>query len=141
MKTQWVSGLQPGLKVCSSFVVFDLGLAKTKNGAKYLRVTLGDRTGVVEARVWDSGLAEDLYKGIAPGDVAMFSGSVVEFNGLQINIETCLKTDQSDIDLNDYRPCTEQDTAGDACSLLTAHRPGTRSLFRKSCWRQPSAQT
>lgn len=109
MKTQWVESLQPGLEVASSFGVFALSLAKTRNGVKYLKVTLGDRTGMIEARVWDSGLAEDLYRGIAPGDVAIVSGTVVEFNGLQINIETCLKTDRSEIDLNDYRPCTEQD--------------------------------
>ncbi len=110
MKTQWVRGLRPGLEVASHFGVFDLGLAKTKNGAKYLKLTLGDRTGTVEARVWDPGLAEDLCRLIAPGDVAIVSGTVVEFNGLQINVETCLKTDRSRVDLDDYRPGTEQDT-------------------------------
>jgi 3'-5' exoribonuclease len=110
MKKQWVKGLRPGLQVASHFGVFDLGLAKTKSGAKYLRITLGDRTGTVEARVWDSGLAEDLCRAIAPGDVAAVSGTVVEFNGLQINVESCLKTERSQIDLDDYRPCTEKDT-------------------------------
>ena len=111
MKTQWVKGLQPGLEVASHFGVFDLGLARTKNGAKYLKAVLGDRTGMIEARVWDSGLAEELYRRIGPGDVAVVSGTVVEFNGLQINIETCLKADQTELEINDYRPCTDQDTA------------------------------
>ncbi|MGD0153707.1 MAG: HD domain-containing protein [Thermacetogeniaceae bacterium] len=110
MKTQWVKSLRPGLQVASNFGVFELGLAKNKNGAKYLRATLGDRTGMIEARVWDSALAENLSRGISPGDVAIIGGTVVEFNGLQINVETCTKTDRSQVDLDDYRPCCEQDT-------------------------------
>ncbi len=110
MKTQWVKNLQPGLQVASNFGIYDLGLAKNKNGAKYLKVTLGDRTGMIEARVWDPALAESLSRGISPGDVAIIGGTVVEFNGLQINVETCTKTDRAQVDIDDYRRCCEQDT-------------------------------
>jgi len=108
VKTQWVNGLQAGVEVASYFGIFDLSLAKTKSGAKFLKLVLGDRTGTIEARVWDSNLAEDLYRMIAPGDIAIVRGTVTEFNGLQINIDTCLKTDKSHLDLNDFRPATEK---------------------------------
>lgn len=111
MKTQWVKGLRPGLEVASHFGVYELSLAKTKNGVKYLRVVLGDRTGMIEARVWDPGLAEEASRKITQGDVAVIGGMVVEFNGPQVNIETILKADRVQVDINDYRLCTEQDIA------------------------------
>ena len=60
MKTQWVNQLRPGLTVSSPFGVLELALARARNGGRYLKLTLGDRTGRVEARVWDPVLAEEL---------------------------------------------------------------------------------
>lgn len=108
MKTQWVKGLQPGHEVSSYFGIFDISLGKTKSGANFLKLLLRDRTGSVEARVWDSVMANDLYRTLAPGDIVIVRGTVTEFNGLQVNIETCLKTDKSQVDLNDFRPVTDK---------------------------------
>jgi len=109
VKTQWVKSLHPGLEVATYFGVFDISLAKTKNGLKYLKLLLGDRTGTIEARVWDPDLAEEVYHMLAPGDIAVIRGTVIEFNGLQINVEHCRKTDKSRLNLNDFRPTTEKD--------------------------------
>ena len=109
MKTQWVKGLQPGHDVATYFGIFDMSIGKTKSGAKFLKLLIGDRTGTVEGRVWDPALAEDLYRELSPGDVAIVHGTVTEFNGLQVNIEVCLKADKSELDLNDFRPVTERD--------------------------------
>lgn len=108
MKTQWVKSLRPGAEVATYFAIFDMSLAKTKSGAKFLKLLLGDRTGMIEARVWDPNLAEELYRMVAPGDIAIVRGTVTEFNGLQISIDTCLKTDKSHLDLNDFRPVTDK---------------------------------
>lgn len=106
MKSQWVKGLRPGLEVATEFGVFELGLGKTKNGAVFLKLLLGDNTGSVEGRVWDPDMAEGLYRSLAAGDIISVQGVVTEFNGLQINIESCLKADRAAVDLNDFRPVT-----------------------------------
>lgn len=111
MKNQWVKSLQPGHAVATYFGIFDISIGKTKSGGKFLKLLIGDRTGTVEGRVWDPALAEDLYRELSPGDVAIVHGTVTEFNGLQVNIEACMKADKSDIDLNDFRPVTEKDIA------------------------------
>lgn len=108
VKSLWVKNLQPGVEVATYFGVFDSNMAKTKTGTKYLKLLLGDRTGTVEARVWDSVLAEDLYRMVIPGDVVVIHGTVIEYNGLQINVEHCEKADKSRFDLNDFRPATEK---------------------------------
>ncbi|MGB9792681.1 MAG: 3'-5' exoribonuclease YhaM family protein [Thermacetogeniaceae bacterium] len=109
MKNQWVKSLQPGHVVATYFGILDISIGKTKSGAKFLKLLMGDRTGTVEGRVWDPALAEDLYRELSPGDVAIVHGTVTEFNGLQVNIEACLKADISEIDINDFRPVTDKD--------------------------------
>lgn len=109
VKTQWVKTLQPGVEVATYFGIFDVNIGKTKSGARFLKILLGDRTGTVEGRVWDSAQAEDLYHTISPGDIVIINGVVTEFNGLQINLETCNRVDKGDVDLNDFRPVTEKD--------------------------------
>lgn len=108
MKSQWVKTLRPGLEVASYFGIFNLNIGKTKSGAKFLKVRLGDRTGTVEGRVWDSAMAEDLYQTLAMGDVVIVQGIVTEFNGLQVNLDTCTKVDKEHVELNDFRPCIDK---------------------------------
>ncbi len=109
MKSQWVKNLRPGTEVASYFGITNLNIGKTKNGAKFLKVQLGDRTGTVEGRVWDSALAEDLYRTLSLGDIVIVQGMVTEFNGLQVNLETCTKVSKEHVELNDFRPCTDKD--------------------------------
>lgn len=109
MKSQWVKTLRPGLEVATYFGIISLNIGKTKNGAKFLKVRLGDKTGTVEGRVWDSALADDLYQTLVLGDVVIVQGIVTEFNGLQLNLDTCTKVDKEHVELNDFRPCTDKD--------------------------------
>lgn len=109
VKSQWVKTLRPGLEVASYFGIFNLNIGKTKSGSKFLKVRLGDKTGTVEGRVWDSALAEDLYQTLSTGDVVIVQGIVTEFNGLQLNLDTCNKVNKEHVELNDFRPCTDKD--------------------------------
>jgi len=108
LKNQWVNTLRSGDHVSSYFGIVDLNIGITKTGAKFLKIRLGDRTGTVEGRVWDSALAEDLYQTLSLGDIVIVQGTVTEFNGLQVNLDACIKVDKEDVELNDFRPCTEK---------------------------------
>ena len=53
------------------------------NGSKYLDMTLGDRTGEINAKMWD-GLAEPPEV----GSVLRLRGQIIEYNGrMQIRVE------------------------------------------------------
>ncbi len=111
MKSQWVRTLRTGVEVSSYFGIFNINIGKTKSGSKFLKLLVGDRTGTLEGRVWDSALTEDLYQTLSLGDIVIIRGSVTEFNGLQVNIDTCTKVEKDQVELNDFRPCTDKDTA------------------------------
>jgi 3'-5' exoribonuclease len=109
VKTQWVKTIRPGMDVSTYFGVFDLNIGTNKHGGKFLKILLGDRTGTVEGRVWDSALAEDIYHTIAPGDIVIVQGVATEFNGIQIDLDSCTKVDKELVELNDFRPVTDKE--------------------------------
>ena len=111
MKSQWVKDLKAGMNISSSFGVCEIGLARNKHGASYLRLVSCDKTGKIEARVWNPTRAESLFHEIAAGDIVGVNGCVEEFNGeLQISIESCVKPGAGvSIDIANYCRCTQQD--------------------------------
>lgn len=72
-----------------------------KDGTRYLAVTLCDRTGTIEARVWDADDAGDFE----PGDVVKVRGQVCRYNEkLQINVDKLRRAAPSEYDLGDFVP-------------------------------------
>ena len=53
-KTLFITDLTPGQQVREIFLVARKTLAETKAGKPYLALGLMDRTGEIEARVWDN---------------------------------------------------------------------------------------
>src|ERR1700692_4911109 len=53
MKTLFVKDLTADLAVTDFFLVCEKEIRNTASGKPYLRMELGDRTGNVEARMWD----------------------------------------------------------------------------------------
>lgn len=80
-----------------------------KDGARYLAMTLCDRTGTVEARVWDAAVAGDFE----PGDVVKIKGQVCRYNEkLQVNIDKIRRSAANEYELGDFVPQTERDIDG-----------------------------
>ena len=79
-----------------------------KDGARYLAMTLCDRTGTIEARVWDAGNAGEF----APGDVVKIRGQVCRYNEkLQVNIDKLRRAAANEYELSDFVPQTERNIA------------------------------
>jgi 3'-5' exoribonuclease len=77
-----------------------------KDGTRYLALTLTDKTGPIEARVWDAGDAGDFEA----GDVVKIRGQVVRYNEkLQINIDRLRRAAANEFELGDFVPQTERD--------------------------------
>ena len=66
-KRFFVADLKPQDVVRSTFLVRSKGVMQAKNGRPYLALTLSDRTGIVDTRVWSDDaveLADRLMKAI-----------------------------------------------------------------------------
>jgi 3'-5' exoribonuclease len=76
-----------------------------KDGARYFAMTLGDRTGTIEARVWDADGAGDFE----PGDVVKVRGQVCRYNEkLQINVDKIRRAAPNEYDLGDFVPQSDR---------------------------------
>ena len=53
MKTSFVTDLLGEQNVTSFFLVHEKEVRNTREGKAYLRLELGDRSGTIEARMWD----------------------------------------------------------------------------------------
>ena len=75
------------------------------NGAKYLDLNLADRTGEVNAKVWDGNVQPPV-----PGSVVKVRGGTLEYNGrLQLRVERIRAMAASDdVDLSQLTPCAPE---------------------------------
>jgi 3'-5' exoribonuclease len=83
----------------------------TKNNKPYLNLILGDKTGQLEARVWelsDPRIARDFER----GDIVKARGSASRFDErLQMKIDQLRKASPSEVDKSDLMPSTTYDVA------------------------------
>ena len=79
---------------------------KTKAGKSYMSLTLQDKTGTVDAKIWELG------NGIAhfePMDYIKVDAEVTSFQGaIQLKITRVRRADEGEYDVDDYMPCTEK---------------------------------
>jgi len=108
MKSVYVSGLSADQSITSSFLVQTKELRSTQEGKAYLRLELSDRTGVIEARMWEG--AERVAAEFARDDVIKVQARVVSYrNRLQLSLEKLRRAKPEEIDLADYLPHTSAD--------------------------------
>ncbi len=76
-----------------------------KDGTRYFALTLGDRTGNIEARVWDADDAGDFE----PGDVVKVRGQVCRYNEkLQVNVDKIRRAAANEYELGDFVPQSDR---------------------------------
>ena len=75
------------------------------NGAKYLDLNLADRTGEVNAKVWDGNAQPPM-----PGTIVKVRGGTLEYNGrLQLRVERIRPmADSDDVDISQLAPCAPE---------------------------------
>jgi 3'-5' exoribonuclease len=94
--------------VTSSFVVASKQVKAKKNGEPYLALTLCDRTGTIEAKIWDN--VADVLEAFEQDDVVKVKGLLNKYNNRwQLTIHKLRKADEPEIDFADYLPKTSQD--------------------------------
>ena len=94
--------------VTSNFVVASKQVKNKKNGELYLSLTLADRSGQVQANMWDN--VADAVNGFEQDDFVKVKGMVQKYNGRwQITVHKVRKLADNEIDYADYLPKTSKD--------------------------------
>lgn len=101
-----------GKSVRSHFLVAQKQLRDRNDGnGKYLSLTLVDRTGRLDGRVWDN--AEALAAKFEQNDFVDVRASVDEFNGkLQLRVLEVVRLNPDQVDLGDFQRKTSRDIDG-----------------------------
>jgi len=83
-KGDWVADLRNGLRAEGLYALAEVMVQKKKDGSPYLRLTLQDRTGTINAIFWEGG---PLAGRLGAGTIVRVSGEVGEYRGkLQITV-------------------------------------------------------
>src|SRR5215472_10112661 len=110
MKTPLVSDISTEQNITTFFLVCEKEIRNTREGKPYLRLELGDRSGTIEARMWDQ--FETAAKGINRDDFVKVQARVEIYkNRPQLSVMQVRLAKPEEIDLADFLPQTKADVA------------------------------
>jgi 3'-5' exoribonuclease len=108
MKTPFVTDLGNEQVITTFFLVHEKEIRNTREGKSYLRLELGDRSGTIEARMWD--LFETIAKDINRDDFVKVQARVEIYrNKPQLALQQVRRAKPEEIDLVDFLPHTKED--------------------------------
>jgi 3'-5' exoribonuclease len=94
--------------ITSNFVVVSKQVKPKKTGDPYLALTLGDRSGHLEAKMWDN--VEEVIDAFEQDDFVKIKGLLNKYkNRFQITIHKIRQLGDSEVDFADYLPKTTKD--------------------------------
>jgi 3'-5' exoribonuclease len=94
--------------ITSTFVVISKQVKPKKTGEPYLALTLGDRTGQIEAKMWDN--VETAIDAFEQEDFIKAKGLLNKYkNRFQLTIHKLRKLSDAEVDFSDYLPKTTKD--------------------------------
>jgi 3'-5' exoribonuclease len=108
MKSPFVAELRADQTISTFFLVSEKEIRSTKDSRRYLRLELTDRTGSIEARMWD-GFEKDAATFEREGYVKV-QARVENYRGkLQLAIDRVRRAELSEVASEDYLPQTKLD--------------------------------
>jgi len=107
MQHIWIKAIKENGKVKGDYLVQSKTVAQTRQGNSFLTLTLADRTGTVEAKVWDR--VEEISTQFKEGDIITITGQANTYrNQIQIQIHE-LKQNKSPVDPAVFQESTPKD--------------------------------
>ncbi|MFL6450771.1 MAG: 3'-5' exoribonuclease YhaM family protein [Bryobacteraceae bacterium] len=107
MKSPYVGGLVPNEVVTVQFIVINKEIRQKKTGEPYLSLQLADRTGEIEAKMWDN--VEEVMHSFDRDDFVKAKGLMQVYQKrAQFTIHRLRRLDDSEVDFGDYFPCSER---------------------------------
>ena len=108
MKTSFVSDLGTEQTITTFFLVHEKEIRNTRDGKAYLRLELGDRSGTIEARMWDQ--FEAIAKDVGRDDFVKVNARVEIYrNKPQLSLQQLRRAKPEEVDLADFLPHTKED--------------------------------
>ena len=122
--------------ITSLFVVAVKQVKSKKSGELYLSLVLADRSGQLQANMWDN--VNEAIAGFEQDDFVKVKGVVHKYNGRwQLTVHKMRKLGDSEIDYSDYLPKTPKDVEQlwqTLCSYVdTLENPWLKSLLKEFC--------
>ena len=106
--SRFIENFRDGTRVNNVYLVKMKNTALTKNGKEYLNVTLQDRTGTIDAKIWDPyspGIAE-----FSTLDYVYVEGNVALYNGVnQLSIQRLSVATEGSFYPEDFLPVSKRD--------------------------------
>ena len=117
MKTPFVTDLNSEQTITTFFLVHEKEIRSTREGKPYLRLELGDRSGTIEARMWDQ--FDVAVKGINRDDFVKVNARVEIYrNKPQLSLQQLRLAKPEEVDLADFLPHTKEDVGKLYAQLL-----------------------
>jgi 3'-5' exoribonuclease len=117
MKTNFVSDLSSEQSISTFFLVHEKEIRNTREGKAYLRLELGDRSGTIEARMWDQ--FDVAAKGINRDDFVKVNARVEIYrNKPQLSLQQLRLAKPEEVDLADFLAHTKEDVGKLYAQLL-----------------------
>ena len=108
MKPQYVSDLKPNQTFTITLLVHVKDVRQKKSGDPYLSLLLGDRTGELDAKMWDN--VAEVIDTFDRDDFVKVKGLLQIFqNRPQLTIHKMARVADADVDFKDYFPASERD--------------------------------
>ena len=94
--------------ITTTFVVASKQIKPKKTGDLYIALTLADRTGQIEAKVWDN--VHEVLDAFDQDDFVKIKGLLNKYNNrFQLTIHKLRKCEEGEVDFSDYLPKTDKD--------------------------------
>lgn len=105
---KYIDQFHEGMRVSDVYLCKTKQIMLTKNGKEYVSMTLQDKTGTIDSKIWDLGspgignfdMMQYVY---VDGDVTVFQGSN------QLNVKRIRKADEGEYIESDYLPVSSKD--------------------------------
>ncbi len=108
MKSFYVGSLLPNDVITAEFLVIAKDIRQKKTGEPYLSLHLADRTGEMEAKMWDN--VAEVMDTFSCDDFVRVKGLVQVYQKRsQFTIHRLRRMEEHEVDLSDYFPCAERD--------------------------------
>lgn len=108
MKTAFVSDLGSEQTITTFFLVHEKEIRNTREGKPYLRLELGDRSGTIEARMWDQ--FETAARDVSRDDFVKVHARVEIYrNKPQLSLQQLRLAKPEEVELADFLPHTTAD--------------------------------
>ncbi len=134
MKSPYVSDLKPNQVFTTTLLVHGKDVRQKKSGEPYLSLLLGDRTGEVDAKMWDN--VAEVMDTFERDDFVKVKGLLQIFqNRPQLTIHKMARVLDADVDFADYFPASTRDPA-EMFAELRGIVAGIQIHTCVHCWRR-----